>query len=176
MKLPREWSEFIDLLLRHRVKFLLIGAHALAVHGHPRATLDLDVFVEPTLANARRIGAALAEFGFEASSREWRHFAEPDRMMTLGREPLRIDVLNRISGVTFATAWKHRTVGVLHGRRIYVIGLRELRRNKRASGRAKDLLDLALLDEGRKAHVTGYGGATRPRSRRADRRRSTSRR
>lgn len=148
MQLPPEWSEFIDLLLRHRVRFLLIGAHALAIHGRPRATLDLDVFVEASVANARRIGAALADFGFTASAAEWRHFAEPDRMMTLGREPLRIDILNEISGVTFATAWKNRTAGNLDGRRINVISLRDLRRNKRASGRTKDLLDLELLDEG----------------------------
>ena len=148
MQLPPEWNEFIGLLLRHRVRFLLIGAHALAVHGRPRATLDLDVFVEPTLVNARRIGAALADFGFTASADQWQHFAEPDRMMTLGREPLRIDILNEISGVTFATAWKNRTVGMLDGRRVQVIGLKDLRRNKRASGRTKDLLDIALLDEG----------------------------
>lgn len=147
MQLPPEWSEFLDLLLRHRVRFLLIGGHALAVHGRPRATLDLDVFVEPTLENARRIGAVLEDFGFRRSATEWRHFAEPDRMMTLGREPLRIDILNEISGVRFATAWKNRASGVLDGRRVQVIGIRDLRRNKRASGRPKDLLDLALLDE-----------------------------
>jgi hypothetical protein len=148
VQLPHEWNEFIDLLLRHRVKFLLIGAHALAVHGRPRATLDLDLFVEPSVANARRLGAVLAEFGFTASGEAWRHFAEPDRMMTLGREPLRIDILNEISGVRFATAWRNRTGADLGGRRVYVIGLRDLRRNKRASGRTKDLLDIALLDEG----------------------------
>ncbi|HEY5922174.1 MAG TPA: hypothetical protein VIV11_10910 [Kofleriaceae bacterium] len=147
MKLPPDWSEFIDLLLRHRVKFLLIGAHALAVHGQPRATLDLDVFVEPSVVNARRLGAALADFGFSAGAREWRRFVEADRMMTLGREPLRIDILNKISGVTFATAWKNSLRVELDGRRIRVIGLRELRRNKRASARTKDLLDLALLSE-----------------------------
>jgi hypothetical protein len=162
VQLPAEWSEFIDLLLRHRVRFLLIGAHALAVHGRPRATLDLDIFVEPTVANAKRIGAALADFGFPASAEQWRHFAEPDRMMTLGREPLRIDILNEISGVTFATAWKNRTRGVLDGRRIQVIGLKDLRRNKRASGRTKDLLDIALLDEGL-TRAAGRSRSKRPR-------------
>lgn len=170
MQLPPEWSEFIDLLLRHRVRFLLIGAHALAVHGRPRATLDLDVFVEPTVVNARRIGDALAEFGFAQSAAEWRHFAEPDRMMTLGREPLRIDILNEISGVRFATAWKNRTVGNIGGRRLHVIGLRDLRRNKRASGRPKDLLDLALLDE-----ATRAGGRNRSTRRRRGARPSRTR-
>jgi hypothetical protein len=147
VQLPPDWSEFISLLSRHRVKFLLIGAHSLAAHGRPRATLDLDVFVEPTVANARRIGAALADFGFPGSAREWMHLAEPDRMMRLGREPLRIDILNKISGVTFAAAWKNRVKTTLDGHRINVIGLADLRRNKKASGRAKDLLDVALLDE-----------------------------
>lgn len=155
MDVPRDWSEFISLLLRHRVKFLLIGAHALAVHGRPRATLDLDVFVEPSVANARLVGAALADFGFAASAEQWRHLAEPDRMMRLGREPLRIDILNQISGVRFATAWKNRVRGTFAGHRVSVLSLRDYRRNKRASGRPKDLLDLALLDE-----------AGRPRARR----------
>lgn len=147
-EIPPDWSEFISLLLRHRVRFLLIGAHALAVHGHPRATLDLDVFVEPSPANAKHIGAALADFGFTESAAQSRHLAVRDRMMRLGREPLRIDILNEISGVSFATAWKNRTRGDFGGHRVNVISLRDYRRNKRASGRPKDLLDLALLDEG----------------------------
>ena len=163
MQLPVEWSEFIDLLLRHRVRFLLIGAHALAIHGRPRATLDLDVFVEPSEANAKRLGDVLADFGFTESAAQWRHFAEPDRMMTLGREPLRIDILNKISGVTFSTAWKHRVAGDLDGRRIHVIGLRDLRRNKLASGRPKDLLDVALLDEGKAIRAGGRNRSKRPR-------------
>lgn len=147
-QLPRDWSEFISLLLRHRVKFLLIGAHALAAHGRPRATLDLDVFVEPSLVNAHRLGAALLEFGFPDSAAQCEHLAEPDRMMRLGREPMRIDILNEISGVRWATAWRNRVAATIAGHRVSVLGLADFRRNKRASGRTKDLLDLALLDEG----------------------------
>jgi len=148
LDIPPDWREFISLLLRHRVKFLLIGAHALAIHGRPRATLDLDVFVEPSPANARRVGAALADFGFTATAAQWQHLAVPDRMMRLGREPMQIDILNQISGVKFDTAWKNRASGTFAGMRIHVLGLADYRRNKRASGRPKDLLDLALLDEG----------------------------
>jgi hypothetical protein len=147
LEIPPDWREFISSLLRHRVRFLLIGAHALAIHGRPRATLDLDVFVEPSEANAQRVGAALADFGFAASAAQWRHLAVPDRMMRLGRAPLQIDILNQISGVRFETAWKNRTIGTFAGMRINVLGLADYRRNKRASGRPKDLLDLALLDE-----------------------------
>jgi hypothetical protein len=170
--MPPDWKEFISLLLRHRVKFLLIGAHALAIHGRPRATLDLDVFVEPSAANARRVGAALADFGFAATAAQWRHLAEPDRMMRLGREPLQIDISNEISGVRFATAWKNRTSGTFAGMRIHVLGLADYRRNKRASGRAKDLLDLALLDEGGPSDVTVSRARGAPRRRRARRRSS----
>jgi hypothetical protein len=163
MELPPDWNEFISLLLRHRVRFLLIGAHALAAHGRPRATLDLDIFVEPSLGNARRIGAALGAFGFIESAAAWRHFAVRDRMMRLGREPLRIDILNEISGVSWAAAWKNRVRADVAGHRINVIGLAELRRNKRASGRPKDLLDLALLDEGVSPRAASRSRRKRPR-------------
>ncbi|HEX6839638.1 MAG TPA: hypothetical protein VF334_23835, partial [Polyangia bacterium] len=83
MKLPREWSELIGCLLSRRVRFLIVGAHALAAHGRPRATQDLDLLVEPTKANARRVGAALADFGYAELAREWTSFAERDRMATL---------------------------------------------------------------------------------------------
>lgn len=165
MDIPPDWREFISLLLRHRVKFLLIGAHALAIHGRPRATLDLDVFVEPSTENARRVGVALAEFGFAASAAQWRHMAVPDRMMRLGREPMQIDILNEISGVRFETAWKNRERGMFAGLRVNVLGLADYRRNKRASGRPKDLLDLALLEEGRRGRVS-RSQPRRPRRRR----------
>src|SRR5262245_47948882 len=116
MKLPPEWTELIDLLISHRVRFLIVGAHALAVHGRPRATQDLDLFVEPTVENARRLGAALADFGYAGLAKEWRKFTERDRMATLGREPLRIDIMTSISGVDFAGAWKRR-LRVKHGGR-----------------------------------------------------------
>lgn len=147
MKLPPEWSELIDSLISHRVRFLIVGAHALAAHGRPRATQDLDIFVEPTKANARRLGAALADFGYPALAREWLKFTERDRMATLGREPLRVDILTSISGVDFKQAWKGR-VTARYGRfSVGFLGREELVRNKRASARAKDLLDIALLDE-----------------------------
>jgi hypothetical protein len=102
MKLPPEWREFIGLLSSHRVRFLIVGAHALAAHGRPRATQDLDILVEPTKANARRVRAALSESGFSALSERVEEFARLDRMATLGEPPLRIDVMTSISGVAFA--------------------------------------------------------------------------
>lgn len=144
---PNEWSEFIGLLSSHRVRFLVVGAHALAVIGQVRATKDLDLLVEPTPANARRVCAALAEFGFRTLAEEAEAFATPDRMATLGREPLRIDLMTSISGVTFADAWRGRVVVSLAGHSVAVLGREEFLRNKRASARAKDLADIALVEE-----------------------------
>lgn len=148
---PPEWSECIDSLSAHRVRFLVVGAHALAACGRPRATQGIDLWVELTEANARRLGAALAEFGYRALARQWRRFTEPDRMATLGRPPLQIDIMTS-TGVTFATAWKGRR-RIRHGYYwIGFLGERELLRNNRAAGRPKDLLDIALLEEIRPRH------------------------
>lgn len=170
MKLPPDWSEFIRLLCRHRVRFLIVGAHALAVHGRPRATGDLDILVEPTLANARRLGSVLQAFGFPALAAQAARFAEPDRMATLGREPLRVDIMTSISGVSFERAWRGRTRVAFGRAKVGVLGEREFRANKRASGRPKDLLDLALLDEARPGRrPRRHGGGKRPaRSRSTD--------
>jgi hypothetical protein len=162
VKLPRDWSELIDSLCSHHVRFLIVGAHALAVHGRPRATGDLDVFVEPTKANAQRLGRALAAFGFPALAAEALKFAEPDRMATLGHEPLRVDLLTSISGVSFAQAWRGRITIALGEHKVGFLGLSEFVTNKRSSGRPKDLLDLALLAEG--GAGTGETAATGPAS------------
>lgn len=110
MQLPPDWSEFLAALRRHGVRFLLVGAHALAAHGRPRATQDLDVLVAPTPANARRVVAALVDFGFAGFAGDWQWFTKPYRVAMLGRIPFRIDVLTGISGVSFAEAWKHRVI------------------------------------------------------------------
>jgi hypothetical protein len=149
VKVPLEWKELIDSLCSNRVRFLVVGAHALAVHGRPRATGDLDIFVEPTATNARRVSAALAAYGFPALAHEVAAFSRPDRMATLGREPLRVDIMTSISGVSFAQAWKGRVRAKVGGRTIAFLGRREFLRNKKASGRPKDMLDVALLEEAR---------------------------
>ncbi len=90
-----EFREFLSCLKSHGVRFVVVGAHALAVLGRARATNDIDILVEPTRANACRLAAALAAFGFAEYAKEAEaHFSKPDRMATLGREPVRIDVLS----------------------------------------------------------------------------------
>jgi hypothetical protein len=147
MKLLAEWLEFVAILKRHGVRFLIVGAHAVAAHGRPRATEDFDVLVDPTPANARRVSAAITEFGFHEAGRDWRWFAKPYRIVMMGRLPFRIDVLTSVSGVSFRTAWRNRSSMPTDVGEVAVIGLADLRANKKAAGRTKDLLDLALLDE-----------------------------
>jgi hypothetical protein len=145
--LQAEWNEFLSVLKRHGVRFLRVGAHAVAAHGRPRFTQDLDVLVDPTPANARRVAAAIRDFGFAETARDWRWFAKSYRITMLGRLPHRIDVLTSISGVSFREAWKHRVQVTSEIGSIAALGLDQLRANKSAAGRPKDLLDLALLDE-----------------------------
>ncbi len=146
--LPPEWHEFLSLLSSHRVRFLVVGAHALAALGRPRATGDLDIFVEPTPTNAARIADVFAAFGMPAlAAVAAAQLAVPDRMTRLGNEPLRIDVMSSISGVSFAEAWASRVRGRLGPLQVGFLGRDAFVRNKKASGRTKDLLDIALLAE-----------------------------
>lgn len=145
MKLPRDWIELIELLCSHRVRFLVVGAHALAAHGSPRATGDLDLLIEPTSENARRLGTALAAFGFPGLAAQSARFSETDRMVTLGREPLRVDIMTSITGVSFSEAWRGRKRARLNKRTVGFLGRRELMKNKASAARPKDLLDIQLL-------------------------------
>ena len=141
--------DLLDAFAEEGVEFLIVGAHALAAHGLPRATADFDVFVHATPDNARRVVRALRAFGapLRAHGVDETDFATPGVVYQLGLPPKRIDVLSRISGVAFAEAWPDRVEVVLAGRRVAVLGREALLANKRASGRRKDLLDVEALEE-----------------------------
>ncbi len=145
--LHRDWKELLRLFVAHRVRFVVVGAHALAAHGRPRLTGDLDLLVEPTLVNARRVLRALEAFGFGGLGLSVEDFARPGRVVTLGRVPARVDLMTRISGVSFRRAWSGRLEGRLGAVDLCFLGKRDLMINKQQSGRPKDLLDLCLLRE-----------------------------
>lgn len=149
MALHADWSEFLKSLNASRVRFVVVGAHALAVHGHPRFTGDLDVLVEPSPANARRVLAALEAFGFGSLAVTAEDLQRPDMVVRLGVPPVGIDILTSLTGVRFAQAWQGRVRAQLGGIRVNVLGRAQYVRNKRAAGRPKDLLDVALIEEGR---------------------------
>jgi hypothetical protein len=145
-------ADFRDLLAAftgNGVRFLVVGAHALAAHGVPRVTGDLDVWVEPTTANAARAWRALAEFGapLETLSLRESDFVQPDRVIQLGLPPYRIDIMTAISGVRFPDAWPDRLEGTLFDVPVAFIGRAAFIRNKRASGRPKDLEDIRALGD-----------------------------
>jgi len=142
-----DWREFLRALSARRVRFVVIGAHALAVLGRVRYTQDLDVLVEPTAANARRVVGALDDFGFGGLDITEQDFARKNHVVMLGRVPFRIDILTSISGVSFGAAWNGATRASVGGLSLRFLGRREYARNKRAAGRPKDLADLALLAE-----------------------------
>lgn len=144
-KLHDDWIEFLRLLGANRVRFVVVGAHAVAAHGRPRLTADLDLLVEPTLDNGRRVVRSLQQFGF--SGLDAQSLTQPDVVVFLGREPFRIDLLTSIDGVTWKSAWAGRLRSHLGGVKVAFLGLRQLLRNKRAAGRPKDLADVALLTE-----------------------------
>jgi len=160
--LGRDWTEFLCALIARRVKFVLVGGHAVAGHGEPRLTEDLDVFVEPTAQNARRLREALGDFGFGAVAPSVAELSHPDRIFMLGRKPWRIDVLTGIDGVTFRAAWEGRVEAEFIAKPLYVIGRKELILNKRAAARDKDLLDVALLERARPPTKRRRGSPRRP--------------
>ena len=141
-------ADFVAMLAalsRERARFLVVGAHALAVHGVVRATGDLDIFVERTPANARRVFRALVRFGAPLSQLTEADLQKPDIVFQMGNPPLRIDVLTGISGVTFSSAWRDRAVHRVGRLNVPFLGRRSMLRNKAATGRAKDAVDVATL-------------------------------
>jgi hypothetical protein len=145
--IPPDWKEFLSTLLSENTKFLLIGAHALAFHVEARLTEDLDVFVEPSAENAERVMRALSRFGFGNLISDADELSTPGQVFMLGRKPWRIDILTGIDGVTFEEAWESRVRADFHGIDLFVIGRAALLKNKRATGRKKDQVDVALLEE-----------------------------
>jgi hypothetical protein len=145
-----DWADFLHCLLAAHARFLVIGAHALAVHGVPRATQDLDVWISRHPDNVRAVISALAAFGapLEALGISSADLERDNQVIQLGVPPNRIDVLTSISGVPdFEPAWMNRTEQLVRGHRVPFIGRGDLVSTKRASGRKKDLGDLELLGE-----------------------------
>jgi len=145
MTVAKDFEEFFASCNKHGVEYLVVGGYAFAVHAHPRYTGDMDVFVRATEENARRIIAALNDFGFASTSVTWKDFSTTGRVVQLGYPPLRIDLITTIDGVQFAEAWARRVESAYGEQKIYVISKVDLIANKRASGRKQDLLDLEDL-------------------------------
>jgi len=145
MPLNKDLREFLALLNSNGVEYLVVGAFAVAFHGFPRYTGDLDLLVRPTAENAERILRTLAEFGFGKAGIEAADLRSPGMVIQLGVAPNRIDLLTAISAVTFEEAWATRNEATLEGIATHFIGRESLIRNKEHTGRAKDLGDAEEL-------------------------------
>jgi hypothetical protein len=148
IELPEDFRDLLIELRDANADFVVLGGHAVAYHGHPRATKDMDVLVRATPANAQRVYQALAAFGaplekFEVAAAD---FATYDGVLQIGLPPRRIDILNRADGITFDEATADDQSFDLEGRRIPVIGLAALLKNKRAAAREQDIADVKALE------------------------------
>lgn len=144
-----EFTDFLAALIDAGARFLVVGAHALAVHGVPRATGDLDVWIEASPDNAPRVWAAMQTFGVPLDTIDLGvdDLSKPDRVVQIGLPPRRIDVMTEISGVEFDAAWPSRKVQAVGSLEVPFLGRADLVMNKKAAGRRRDLADLEGLGE-----------------------------
>ena len=143
--LNRDFKEFAESLNACGVEYLVVGGYALAAHGHPRYTGDIDFWVSPAAGNLERVILALQRFGFGSLGLTTADFV-PDTIIQLGQPPRRIDLMTHIDGVDFTACWGRRETLRLDGVDLSFIGLEDFKTNKRATGRLKDLADLAALE------------------------------
>ncbi len=147
MELQQDFKELLELFNKHQVDFLIVGGYALAFHGAPRYTGDIDIFVKPSEKNAERILSALKDFGFGMLSLSIQDFVVPNKVIQLGFPPVRIDVITSISAVDWDIAFAGREKGEYGGILVYFIGRKEFIINKKALHRHKDLADIEALGE-----------------------------
>lgn len=147
--LNQDFKEFVQSLNASRVRYLIVGGYAVAVHGHPRYTKDIDIWIEMSEENAHRLVQALDDFGFGSLGLQPADFLQPDQIVQLGYPPARIDLLTTLVGVDFDTCHASRVDVLVDDVVASFIDLENLKRNKRASGRLQDLADLENLGEGR---------------------------
>jgi predicted nucleotidyltransferase len=145
IELPADFSEFLRSLDANEVEYLLVGGFAVALYGYPRATADLDVWISRRRSNTERIVSCLRDFGFDSPDLTPELFEQPESIVRMGNAPIRIEILNDIDGVEFDDCMTRAERLELAGVDVVVISLEDLKVNKRASGRPKDLDDLLNL-------------------------------
>ena len=147
MEVQPDFRDLRELFNAHSVEYVIVGGYALAFHGAPRFTGDLDIFVKSSPENADRILVALTEFGFGSAGLTATDFQQPDRVIQLGVPPVQVEIMTSITGVSWREAYSGRAEGDYGGTSVVYIGRRQFIKNKRALGRKKDLADLEALGE-----------------------------
>jgi len=147
MEVQKDFRDLLELLNAHKVEYLIVGAYALAFHGAPRYTGDMDIYVRPNPSNAQRMMAALNDFGFGSAKLSATDFETEDKVVQLGFPPVRVDIVTSLTGVSWEEAVFGRIEGKYGNVPVYYIGRQQFISNKRALGRKKDLADLEALGE-----------------------------
>lgn len=145
LTLPPDFKEFLKLLKEHDVRYLLIGGYAVGYHGYPRATEDMDIWVAIHPDNAKKLVSALKEFGFDDPELKPNLFLQSPKIVRMGYPPMRLEITTYISGVEFDECFQTRIVDTLDGVEVNLIDLENLKKNKKASGRTKDIADIEEL-------------------------------
>ena len=145
MNVQKDYEELFELLNQEKVKYLIVGAHAVAFHAQPRFTGDIDIFVEASSQNAKRILKVFEQFGFGNVGVSQKDFEKPKQVVQLGKPPVRIDFITEIEGINFHTAWRNHSEGRYGKEIVYYISKDDLIKNKVLLGRKQDLFDLELL-------------------------------
>ena len=145
IQLPPDFKEFLKLLNKYKVEYLLVGGYAVGYHGYPRTTAHMDIWIDVNPNNANKIVKVLNEFGFDAPELTTDIFLEENKVIRMGVPPVRLEIFTSISGVDFLSCYQLRMIGMMDGIEVNIIDLENLRKNKKASGRFKDLNDLENL-------------------------------
>ena len=143
--LTKDFKEFLQLLNAHSVEYLLVGGYAVGYHGYPRATVDLDIWVARNPGNAEKLVSVLKEFGFDVEELSENLFLEENKIIRMGAPPIRIEIITSASGIDFEECYQKRVTDMIDDVEVHFINLEHLKRNKKASGRYKDLDDLEHL-------------------------------
>lgn len=143
--LNEDYKEILQLLLKNKVKFLVVGAYAMGAYGYPRATGDLDIWVEPSLENSHKVYRSLLEFGAPLKDISEKTFTEGGIIFQIGIAPRRIDVITKISGVSFQEAYSEKEIIKIENLKIPFLSKKNLVKNKESTGREKDKLDAKYL-------------------------------
>jgi hypothetical protein len=147
MEAQKDFKELFELFNGHRVEYIIVGSYALAFHGAPRFTGDIDVFVHSSFENSQRILSDLADFGFGSLNLTIDDFQKPDSIVQLGCPPIRIDIMTSITGVTWEEANKGKQPCLYDNTPVFFLGKKQYLANKRLVGRKKDLADIEALGE-----------------------------
>ena len=145
MRVEKDYEEFLRLLNKNKVKYCIVGAYAVAFYGKPRFTKDIDILIEPSMENGKKIVEALSEFGFGALSLTEKDFSKKGDIIQLGYEPVRIDIMTSLEGCSFKRVWGNRKKGRYGKQRVFFMGLEDLIKVKKSSKRKTDKEDAQLL-------------------------------